>query len=102
MRAGDRPPTAPRNAVPIHMLTKKQRTVLILVDHHERNMGEGCSSAWLARRLNIDRKTVQQHLEALFRKGWLRTPNAPALLRMRMDDTPISGVPRTSEASGAE
>lgn len=84
-RAEDRPPATPDGAEPLHTLTTKQRAMLILIDQHERGTGEPCSASWLARRLLVDRTTIRQHLEALYRKGWLRTASTPATLKHAID-----------------
>lgn len=68
-------------AVPLNLLTTKQRTVLMVVDRYTTATGEPCSARYLARRLNLHHSTVLEHLSVLYRKGWLRTPNAPAMLR---------------------
>jgi DNA-binding IclR family transcriptional regulator len=70
-----RRPTSPRT------LTTKQRAVLEVIDAYQRATGEPCSASLLARRLRVHHSTIQGHLSALHRKGWLLTPNAPASLR---------------------
>jgi DNA-binding MarR family transcriptional regulator len=62
-------------------LTTKQRAVLEAIDAYQRATGEPCSASLLARRLRVHHSTIQGHLSALYRKGWLLTPNAPASLR---------------------
>lgn len=61
-------------------LAARQRDVLCLIARYVEATGEPPTVEFLARRLSIDRKTVQQHLDALFAKGWLRSPS-PAGLR---------------------
>lgn len=67
--------------VPLRTLTTQQRKVLEAVAAYYVVTGEACSTMYLARRLSLHHSTVQEHLVALFHKGWLKTPNAPATLR---------------------
>ena len=67
--------------VPLHTLTTQQRKIVEAIDAFNRVTGEACSATWLARRFTLHHSTVQEHLSALHRKGWLKTPNAPASLR---------------------
>jgi DNA-binding NarL/FixJ family response regulator len=67
--------------VPLHTLTNQQRKVLEAIAAYHLVTGECCSTTYLARRLSLHHSTVQEHLWALFRKGWLRTPHAPTALR---------------------
>ncbi len=67
--------------VPLHTLTTQQRKIVEAIDAFNRVTGEACSANWLARRFTLHHSTVQEHLSALHRKGWLKTPNAPASLR---------------------
>lgn len=67
--------------VPIHMLTTRQRALVEAVDAFQRATGEACSAGYLARRFSLHHTTVREHLSALYRKGWLRAPNAPVWLR---------------------
>lgn len=67
--------------VPLHTLTTQQRKIVEAIDGFTRATGEACSANWLARRFTLHHSTVQEHLSALHRKGWLKTPNAPASLR---------------------
>ena len=73
---------------PLHTLTTKQRRLLEEIDRYSRMSGEPCSAAWLARRLSLHPTTVHEHLQALFRRGWLNTPNAPATLRQPLEVLP--------------
>lgn len=61
-------------------LAARQRDVLRLIQRHFETTGEPPTVEYLARRLSLHRKTVQEHLDALFLKGWLRSPS-PAGLR---------------------
>lgn len=60
-------------------LTGRQRAILEHVRLYWRSHGEPCPSTLLARRFMLHHSTVQEHLAALYRKGFLRTPNAPAV-----------------------
>jgi DNA-binding MarR family transcriptional regulator len=64
-------------------LPTQQRQVLLIIEQYVGATGEACPARYLARRLNLHHSTVQDHLRALFQKGWLRTPNAPASLQDR-------------------
>lgn len=61
-------------------LAARQRDVLMLIQRFAEATGEIPTVEYLARRLAIHRKTVQQHLDALYAKGWLRVPS-PAGIR---------------------
>jgi DNA-binding MarR family transcriptional regulator len=69
--------------VPLHALTTRQRGVLEAIERYEDATGEPCSAHYLARRFSINPSTIRDHLFALYRKGWLRTPHSPASLRRR-------------------
>lgn len=60
-------------------LTDRQATIIATVDRYYRATGEPCPASYLARRLSLHHSTVQEHLVRLYRKGWLRAPNAPAV-----------------------
>ncbi len=70
-------------AVPLHTLTTQQRRIVETVDAIEAATGEPCPARQVARRLRVDESTVRGHLDRLYRKGWLKTPNAPISLRYR-------------------
>lgn len=91
-RAGDQLPDAPDGAAPLHTLTTKQRTLLIIIEQYVRATGEPCSARYLARRLSVHHSTIQMHLCALHRKGWLLTPNAPAKPSRAVEDQPPLGI----------
>jgi SOS-response transcriptional repressor LexA len=61
-------------------LTERQREILNAVKVAYAALGEPPSVRSLARRFEMDHRAVQEHLEALYRKGWLETPS-PAGLR---------------------
>jgi len=69
-----------RDVAPLHALTTKQRRLLEAINDYQRATGEACPAALLGRRLHVHHSTIQKHLTALHRKGWLRSPNAPAWL----------------------
>lgn len=84
-RLGDSPPDPPADAAPLHTLTTKQRSLVIIIEQYARATGESCPASYLARRLRIHHSTVQEHLTVLHRKGWIRTAHGPAELRQRSD-----------------
>lgn len=63
---------------PRFLLSVKQRQVMALIERFVNATGEPCSGSFLARSLRVHHSTVQAHLGALHRKGWLRAPNPPA------------------------
>lgn len=65
---------------PIYALTTQQRRILEVIDDYQRVTGEACPGSYLGRRFERHHSTMQKHLFVLFRKGWLRAPNAPAFL----------------------
>lgn len=65
-------------------LTHRQREVLAVCEAFFHATGEPCSVPYLARRLAVHHSTIQEHLEALHRKGWLQAPTT----------TPRRGTPR--------
>lgn len=74
-RRDDDPPA------PLHTLTTKQRRLLEWIVEYHRTTGEPCGARLLARRFDLHPSTVTEHITALWRKGWLMTPNAPATPR---------------------
>jgi DNA-binding MarR family transcriptional regulator len=66
---------------PLNALTTKQRRILEEIDRYEQANGEPCSGRYLARRFNVHHATVQEHLERLYHRGWLTSPNSPSALR---------------------
>lgn len=58
----------------VRPLTPRQRDVLRAIIQYSRTVGEAPSQRFIARRLGMDHARVQQHLQALHEKGWLRTP----------------------------
>lgn len=65
-------------AVPHNQLTLRQQKVLALVTDFYRVTGEPCSASYISRRLSLHHSTIQTHILALYRKGWLRSPGGPA------------------------
>jgi hypothetical protein len=66
---------------PLHALTTQQRRILLAVQAYQREWDEPCPGALLARKFRIHNSTIQKHLAALHRRGWLRSPSAPASLK---------------------
>jgi len=74
-------PSAPENrAVPPEPLTDRQREVYAEMVRYGQFAGEPPSVRFLARRLGLHWTTVQDHLVAIHRKGWLPSPR-PSLYR---------------------
>jgi DNA-binding NarL/FixJ family response regulator len=63
-------------------LTQRQQQVLQLMTRYGEQFDEAPSVSFIARRLQVHRTTVQDHLEAIHRKGWLPAPR-PWLSRRR-------------------
>ena len=61
-------------------LTQRQREILRAIQQIYEVLGEPPSVRYLGRRFGMDHQAVQCHLDALFRKGWLRVPS-PAGIR---------------------
>ena len=60
-------------------LTEKQRVVLGALRGYHQEVGEAPTLSLLARKLGLTRKTIQGHLDALHRKGRLKTPTPSGL-----------------------
>ena len=60
-------------------LTSRQTVILSAIDEYCAATGEPCPSRYLARRLSSHHSTIQEHVASLYRKGWLRAPNAPSI-----------------------
>lgn len=58
----------------VQQLSPQQRAVLRLIRRISDVAGEAPSVRLLARRMGVDDSTVQGHLNAAFKKGWLRAP----------------------------
>lgn len=54
------------------VLTDRQRTVLSEIERYVAAYHEPPSIRFLARRMGLHHKTIQEHLDRLNRKGWLR------------------------------
>jgi SOS-response transcriptional repressor LexA len=54
--------------------TDRQREVLRIVRSAYAVLGEPPSLRSISRRLGISHRATQEHLDALYRKGWLRAP----------------------------
>jgi len=63
----------------IQPLTQRQREVLHEIVKHVRAVGYPPSLRALGRRLGMNHSRVQQHLNALCKKGWLRSPTADGI-----------------------
>lgn len=64
-------------------LSPRQRAVLNVIARYRAATGEACSVPYIARQLDLHHSTVQDHIEALYRKGWLRSPGPSGLIRTR-------------------
>lgn len=69
---------------PLHTLTTKQRRLVEMIDRYYAATGEPCSANYLARRMEAHHTTIREHLTALYRRGWLESPNAPVKLRHQL------------------
>ena len=67
---------SPGAVVPIAV---RQRDVLRLAMRYQDATGDPATVEYLAKKLGIHRKTVQQHLDALYRKGYLCEPSPRGL-----------------------
>lgn len=72
----------PARKVPRWLLTARQRAILELIVSYTKATDEPCPASYVARRLSLHHKTVQEHVTVLHRKGWLETPNPPSLPRV--------------------
>lgn len=68
-------------AVDADGLTERQRDVLTTILTYHDAVGEVPSVRVIARRLRRHHSTIQQHLSALERKGWLRSQGSPVPFR---------------------
>ena len=59
-------------------LPAQQRIVLDIVIRYYRVTGEACPASHIARKIARHHSTIQEHLSALFAKGWLVTANTPS------------------------
>jgi len=55
-------------------LSRQQRAVVRLIWRILDVAGEAPSTRLLGRRLGMDHTTIQDHLDAAYKKGWLRSP----------------------------
>lgn len=60
-------------------LTPRQRTILSYIAAVQKVQGRPPSARVVAWRFNLRLQAVQDHLQALHRKGWLRTPTTDGL-----------------------
>jgi SOS-response transcriptional repressor LexA len=56
-------------------LTVRQREILRVIVRYREVVGEPPSERYLARRLGLHLTTIQGHLAALYRRGWLASPS---------------------------
>jgi DNA-binding MarR family transcriptional regulator len=75
----------PRSRVPEYGLSIRQRQLLDAIRAYCEATQEACPASWLSRRFSMHHSSVQAHLSALHRKGFLATPNSPCRPR-RADD----------------
>jgi DNA-binding MarR family transcriptional regulator len=64
-------------------LTDKQRDVLTIIARYYVQNQEPITLRLLARRLRCHHSTVEEHIDALYRKGWLPAPSAPRVRTSR-------------------
>lgn len=65
-------PTPAAHGLP---LTARQAETLRVIVAFWRATGEAPSQRYLARRLCVDLKTIQERLHSLYRRGWLISPS---------------------------
>lgn len=73
--SGQRP--RKRRAGAARDLSDQQQRILVEIRRYVDATGEPCSHRYLARRLQVHHSTIQEHLERLHRKGWIRSPHSP-------------------------
>jgi DNA-binding IclR family transcriptional regulator len=71
-------------SIDLRTLTTRQRVIVMAIDDYTRVTGEPCPASYIARRLRLHHSSVQEHLLALHRKGWLRSPHSPTKLRLSL------------------
>ena len=64
----------------VEPLAERQRAVMRVIATYHEATTEYPSARYVARRLGVSLATVQEHLRALCRKGWLKVP-APYAVR---------------------
>jgi hypothetical protein len=67
--------------VPIHLLTTRQRVIVETIEAYERVDRRDLFDQPAGALPADHRSTLQDHLSALHRKGWLRSPNSPLMIR---------------------
>ena len=77
-------------------LTDRQRLVLCVIAMYVRVEGEVPSTMFIARRLSLHHSTVQQHLTAAHRKGFLSAP-VPGPLVRPLPPLPVLPIPPLNE-----
>lgn len=63
--------------------TAKQLAIFRAIRAYVRVTGEPCSASYLARKFALHHSTIQAHIYALFRKGYVQTASAPVLPERR-------------------
>jgi Mn-dependent DtxR family transcriptional regulator len=63
----------------VEPLAERQRAVMRVIATYHEATEEYPSARYIARRLGVHLSTVQEHLVALTRKGWLRAPQPYAV-----------------------
>ena len=58
-------------------LTERQKEVFDLVSTYCRAVDDPCPWSYVSRHLGITREGVRGHIEALWKKGWIRSPGSP-------------------------
>jgi DNA-binding MarR family transcriptional regulator len=74
-------PALAASSPPPPTLTGRQAEVLAVIVRFQESTGDQCRVSYLARRLKLTRAGVQAHVDALCRKGWLRSQDSPLRLR---------------------
>jgi predicted ArsR family transcriptional regulator len=64
----------------VRELTTRQREILELAQRYEQETLRPCPAIYLSRRLAISTLGVRHHVEALHKKGWLKSPDSPLRL----------------------
>ena len=62
-------------------LTARQKDIMVEVANYYIATGEPAPIRYLARRMDVHHSTIQDHLRALNRKGWLATAGPAVPLR---------------------
>lgn len=63
------------------MLTERQSEVFAAIERYHAFLSDPCPAPYLVRQLGMSRGAIREHLAALHRKGWLKTPTSPSTPR---------------------